>query len=145
MKLDGVVMGTAATCELSAEPINEQWILTGTPMARSKVIARAKDLSFSLVVWDCTAGSFEWHYGKDEVIVIIQGELILLRDDGTEQRFGAGDYVFFPAGSDAKWRVDSYVRKVALLKEPVWRPLGFALKACNKVLRGVGLNAAALL
>ena len=145
MKLDGVVMGRAETCELSPEPINERWILSGKPVARSKVVARTKDLSSSLVVWDCTAGSFRWHYGQDEVIVVISGDLVLLHEDGTERRFSAGDYVFFPAGSVANWRVDNYIRKVALLKEPVWRPLGFALKAFNMLLRSVGLGATVLL
>jgi uncharacterized protein len=145
VKLDGVVMGTAETCELNPEPINEQWILTGKPVARSKIVARSNDWSSSVVVWDCTAGSFRWHYGQDELIVIISGHLVLLRDDGTERRFGAGDYVFFPAGSVANWRVDSYIRKVALLKEPMWRPLGFAMKVCNKILRNMGLGASSLL
>jgi len=145
VKLDGVVMGTAETCELSPEPIDERWILSGQPVARSKVVARTKDWSTRLMVWDCTAGSFRWYYGQDEVIVIISGALILLREDGTEQRFCAGDYIFFPKGSAANWRVDKYVRKVALLKEPLWRPVGLAVKACNKALRGVRLSATALL
>jgi len=144
-KLEGVVMGTAETCELSLEPINERRVFSGSPVARSKVVARSKDWFSSLVVWDCTAGSFCWHYGQDEVIVIISGELVLLREDGTERRFSAGDYVFFPAGTVANWRVDKYVRKVALLKEPVWRPLGFALKVCNKVLRVASSSVGSLL
>jgi len=145
VKLEGVVMGTAETCELSPEPISERCVLSGSPVARSKVVARSRDWFSSLVVWDCTAGSFSWHYGQDEVIVIISGELILLHEDGTERRFGPGDYVFFPAGTVANWRVDTYVRKVALLKEPVWRPLGFALKVCNKVLRRAGGRFSSLL
>lgn len=144
-KLDGVVMGTAETCELSSEPINEQWISSGSPVARSKLVARTRDWCSSLVVWDCTAGNFCWRYGQDEVIVIISGELVLLREDGTERRFSSGDYVFFPAGTVANWRVDTYVRKVAFLKEPVWRPLGFALKVCNKVLRIAGRGVSSLL
>lgn len=144
-KLEGVIMGTAETCELSSEPINGQRIFSGSPVARSKLVARTRDWCSSLVVWDCTAGTFCWHYGQDEVIVIISGELVLLREDGTERRVSAGDYVFFPAGTVANWRVDTYVRKVALLKEPVWRPLGFALKVWNKVLRIAGRGFSSLL
>lgn len=143
MKLDGVVMGTAETLELDPEPIGEQSILSGKPVARSKVVARSKDWCASIVVWDCTAGSFRWHYGQDEVIVVVSGDFVLIREDGTERRFSAGDYGFFPAGSVAKWRVDSYIRKVAILKEPVWRPVGFAMKVCNKILRNVGLGVPA--
>ena len=143
MKLDGIVMGTAETCELNPEPISEQSILSGKPVARSKVIARSRDWSSSVVVWDCTAGSFRWHYGQDELIVVISGDIVRLMEDGTERRLNAGDYVFFPAGSVARWRVDSYIRKVALLKEPMWRPVGFAMKVCNKILRNVGLGSRA--
>jgi len=142
LKLDGVVMGTAETCELGPEPINKEWILSGEPVARSKVVGRSKDWSSSVVVWDCTAGSFYWHYRQDEVIVVISGDAVLLGENGLERRFSAGDYGFFPAGSVAHWRVDSYIRKVALLKEPIWRPVGFAMKAWNKILRGVGIGAA---
>jgi uncharacterized cupin superfamily protein len=141
LKLDGVVMGIAEKCELNLEPITKQWILSGDPVARSKVVARSKDWSSSVVVWDCTAGTFHWHYRQDEVIVVISGDAVLLCENGVERRLSAGDYGFFPAGSVAHWRVDSYIRKVALLKEPIWRPVGFAMKAWSKILRSVGLGA----
>jgi uncharacterized cupin superfamily protein len=141
MKLDGVVMGIAEDCQLNPEPISEQCILQGKPVARSKVVARTRDWSSSVVIWDCTAGSFRWHYGQDEVIVVVAGDMVLLLQDGTERRISAGDYVFFPAGSVAQWRVDHYIRKVALLKEPMWRPIGFAMKVWNKILRTFGITA----
>ena len=143
VKLDGVVTGTAESCELNPEPISEQCILSGKPVARSKVVARTRDWSSSVVIWDCTAGSFRWHYGQDEVIVVVSGDMVLLLQDGTERRFSAGDYAFFPAGSVAQWRVDSYIRKIALLKEPMWRPVGFVMKVWNKILRNLGMAARA--
>lgn len=143
VKLDGVVIGTAENCELNPEPISERCILSGKPVARSKVVARTRDWSSSVVIWDCTAGSFRWHYGQDEVIVVVSGDMVLLFPDGTERRFSPGDYAFFPAGSVARWRVDSYIRKVALLKEPMWRPVGFAMKVWNKILRNLGIAASA--
>jgi uncharacterized cupin superfamily protein len=134
-------MGTAASIELNLEPINEKWILSGKPVARSKVVARSRDWASSIVVWDCTAGSFRWHYGQDEAIIVMSGEAVLLGENGEERRFAAGDYGFFAAGTVANWRVDSYIRKVALLREPVWRPVGFAMKAWNKVMRNLRLTA----
>ena len=139
---DSVVIAAAADVELGPEPINKQWILSGNPISRSKVVARSRDMASSLVVWDCTAGSFVWHYGQDEAIVVISGEAFMLGENGQERRLGAGDYAFFPAGSVAKWRVDTYIRKVALLREPIWRPLGFALKVWNKLTRKLGFAAA---
>ena len=141
MVLDSVVMGTAASVELTPDPINEKWVLSGNPVARSKVVARSRDWASSIVVWDCTAGSFRWHYGQDEAIIVMEGEAILLGENGGERRFAAGDYGFFDAGTVADWRVDRYIRKVALLREPMWRPVGFAVKAWNKVMRNLGLTA----
>lgn len=141
MKLDDVVMGIAADVELNLEPINLKSIISGNPVARSKVLARSRDWAFSMVVWDCTAGSFYWHYGQDEAIIVTSGEFYLLGEHGEERCISVGDYAFFPAGSDAKWRVDKYIRKVALLREPIWRPVGLTVKVCNKLLRNVGFGA----
>lgn len=140
MRLDNVIMGTAASVELDPSPIDEKWIAKGTPVARSKVVARSGDWASSIVVWDCTSGIFQWHYGQDEAIIVISGDAVLLGEDGEERRFSAGDYGFFPAGSVANWRVDSYIRKVALLREPIWRPVGFAMKVRNKLMRRFGLG-----
>jgi uncharacterized protein len=141
MKLDDVVMGTAAKVELNPEPIKQKFIISGNPVARSKIVGRSRDWASTIIVWDCTAGSFYWHYGKDEVIIITSGEFYLLGENGEERCFSAGDYGFFPAGSFVKWRVDKYIRKVALLREPMWRPVGFAVKGWNKVVRDMGLHA----
>lgn len=135
MEIDQVVMGTAMTIELDPDPIFEQWILSGTPQARSKVVGRSADNACSVMVWECTAGSFHWHYKQDEALIVISGEAILLGENGQERRFAAGDYAFFPASTVAKWRVDNHIRKVALLREPVWRPVVPALKLWNKLVR----------
>jgi len=136
---NSIVMGTAASVELDPEPICEKWILSGKPSARSKVVARSRDWASKIVVWDCTAGRFQWHYDQDETIIVISGTAYLLGDNGEEHLFGPGDYGFFPAGSIASWRIDDHIRKIAVLREPLWRPVGFALKVWNKFLRKAGL------
>jgi len=60
----------------------------------------------------------------------------MLDDDGEEHRFGAGDIAFFPAGTACTWRVTEYIRKVAVVRETIWPPLGFVLKVSKKILRG---------
>ena len=61
-------------------------------------------------------------------------------EKGVERRFGPGDIAFFPAGSNATWRHPDHFRKVAILKESVWRPLGIGLKLWNKLLRMIGIT-----
>jgi len=136
---DSIAMGTAALVELDAEPISEKWILSGTPVARSKVVARSRDWTSKVVVWDCTAGRFRWHYSQDEAIIVISGAAYLLGDEGEERRFGPGDYGFFPKGTTATWRVDDHIRKIAVLREPLWRPIGFVMKVWSKFLHKAGL------
>jgi uncharacterized cupin superfamily protein len=137
--LRSVVMAQPANIELDAEPIPQEWILSGAPIARSKNLVRSRDWTSSVVVWDCTAGSFRWTYSQDETIFVISGEAFLMLENGAERRFGPGEVGFFPAGTTCTWRVADYIRKVAVLRESMWRPLGFGLKIWKKFLRTVGL------
>jgi uncharacterized cupin superfamily protein len=138
--LRSIMVADPSTVELASEPIPQEWILSGSPVARSKSMVRSRDWTSTVVVWDCTAGRFRWHYGQDEVILVVSGEAFLLLENGDERRFGAGDVGFFPAGTTATWRVADYIRKVAVVRETVWRPLGFCLKVWKKLLRMAGLS-----
>ena len=80
---------------------------------------RSGDRTSHVVVWDCTPGSFKWHYGMDETIVVISGEAFMINEKGEERRFGPGDMGFFPAGTSCTWRITEHLRKVGVLKENV--------------------------
>ena len=129
------VLGTAADVDLESEPIPADWILSGTPVASSKKVAKSDDFTSYVMVWDCTPGSFTWHYNKDETLVVVSGEVFITDEKGQERRLGPGDFAFFPGGSSATWRVTSQLRKVAVLRETMPRPLGFAVRAWKGVLR----------
>lgn len=137
--LGSIVMTMPSNVELAPDPIPQEWILKGTPVARSKILVRSRDWTSSVVVWDCTAGTFRWTYAQDETIVVVSGEAFLLLANGEERRFGAGEVGFFPAGVTCNWRIADHIRKVAVLRENMWRPLGFCLKAWKKLLRVAGL------
>ena len=142
--LRDVVMTNPASLELDhPEPIPQQWIVSGAPVARSKNLVRSRDWASSVVAWDCTAGDFHWHYSQDETVLFLAGEAFLIYENGEERRFGPGDMGFFPAGTICHWRVDDYVKKVAVLRESMWPPLGVCLKVWKKLLRTVGLTAKA--
>jgi uncharacterized protein len=128
----------AADLPLDPDPMYEKWILTGNPVSRTKVLAVSPDGASKTVVWDCTSGTFYWHYRQDEAVLFLSGDAYLLEENGKEHRFAAGEFAFFPAGTVAKWRVDNYVRKIAFLSEPVG-PLAPVLRICNKVMRKLGL------
>ena len=121
--------------------IPKDWILSGTPKSRSKSLVRSRDWTSNLIAWDCTAGRFKWHYAKDETIMVVSGEAIMIDEQGRERRLSAGDIGFFPAGTSCTWFVPDHIRKVAVVKESLWRPLGLAVKLWNKFLRTARLTA----
>jgi uncharacterized protein len=134
-----IVMATAASTELHPEPIPRDWILAGSPDARSAKLAKSDDFTSYVMVWDCSEGHFNWHYNKDETLVVVSGEAFITTTNREERRIGPGDLVFFPAGSSATWRVTQQVRKVAVLRETMPMSVGAGLRVWNKLLRVVGL------
>ena len=138
-----IVMVTPATIDLGSAtlPLPSNWVLSGNPESRTKELVRSHDWNSQVVVWDCTPGVFKWHYDQDEVILVLSGEAIMINEKGEEVgRLGAGDMGFFPAGTTCTWRITTHLRKVAVLRETMWRPLGFALKVWKKFLRTIGLT-----
>lgn len=135
-----VVRAAPARVDLTPLDIPPEWILAGSPKAWNKVIARSRDRMSQIDVWECSAGLFMWHYSVDESLIVISGEAFVTAENGQELRLGPGDVGFFPAGTTCTWRVPGPLRKVAIMREPLWRPLGFAVKAWNRLLRMVGLR-----
>ena len=119
--------------ELSSAPIRPDWVLAGQPTARNAVLAKSADRTALTMVWDCSGGRFRWDYDQDETIHVIEGGAVLTLDDGRVERLGPGDVVFFPAGRSAVWEVESYVRKLAVFREPVPRPLALVVRLRAKL------------
>ncbi|HTY76935.1 MAG TPA: cupin domain-containing protein [Candidatus Bathyarchaeia archaeon] len=133
-----IMIAAATTADLEPSPISPDWILEGKPVTRSKELGRSKDRTSYVMVWDCTAGRFNWHYNKDETLVVVSGDAVITDERGRERRIGPGDIVFFPAGSSARWHVAEYIKKVAFLRHTMPSPMGLAVLAWNKLLRIVG-------
>lgn len=108
---------------LQPDPIPREWVREGNPTARRKRLVGSSDDMASTHMWDCTAGRFDWHYGSDEVIYVVEGSVIVEDTAGVRRRLGAGDTFLFPAGSVFHWTVSDYVRKIAFLHTPLSRKL----------------------
>ena len=134
-----IVLSTPSSVELVSAPIPADWILGGTPKAWEKEVVTSGDRISRTFIWECSAGHFNWHYSKDESVVVLSGEAFLMQPDGLAVRFGAGDVGYFPAGTTCTWRVPGQFRKIAVLREPMWRSVGYAAKAWNHLVRTVGL------
>ena len=122
MSAPSIVLGDVEV-DLQPAPINPDWVRSGTPIARNRLLSRSEDTTACTLVWDCTPGEFEWRYDVDETIHILFGRVVL--DDGTQapRRLGPGDVVFFPAGARVYWKVEEHVRKLAFFRRTLPRPL----------------------
>ena len=114
----------------------------GAPEMTSKILATSHDGNSVVWVWECGVGSFVWHYGEDETVYIISGEVFISTGNGEERRLGQGDMAVFPGGVSCKWRVTAPVRKFAIIRKDLPLPLGFAVRACHKLARIMGLRRA---
>ncbi|WP_262048196.1 cupin domain-containing protein [Bradyrhizobium sp. Bra78] len=119
--------------DLTPSPVEPSWIIDGNPEARSHVLSTSACGTAKTMIWSCTEGKFNWYYDLDETIVIIEGSIVLESKGVPPKRFRAGDVIVFHRGAHAKWHVEGYVKKVAFLRlnNPV--PLGFAIRAVNKL------------
>ena len=99
--------------KLFPSPINPAWVIEGNPRARSCMLSRSTDEGGWTAVWECTEGKFNWHYGLDETILILEGSIILESDALPRTRYGVGDVILFRKGAHARWHVENYVKKFA--------------------------------
>jgi hypothetical protein len=105
-------------------------------------LAKSADRTFSVVAWCCTAGRFYWHYAVDETLYIVSGEVLVTDETGETRRLTAGDVVYFPTGSRCVWHVPHEVRKIAMCRYSMPRPLGVMLRKWNNAIdRLTGFSA----
>jgi uncharacterized cupin superfamily protein len=133
MAAQAIVAASIDAIALKAAPINPGWILEGSPVARAGEIARSTDGTTVSFVWDCTAGTFNWHFGVDETVHILEGEVEVSAAGFSPRILRAGDVALFRAGTTARWHVPVHVRKIALCRHPLPWSLGFAVRALGRV------------
>src|SRR5579862_4871904 len=119
--------------QLATSSIPHEWLLSGDPRTRSKLLGRTPDRLAYAMLWECGAVSYKWNYSRDEAYIVLSGEGFMTDDKGIEHRYGAGDVAFFPAGTKSVWRQPDHFRKIAVLKDPAPGGLVVLLKLWNKL------------
>jgi uncharacterized cupin superfamily protein len=139
----GIAFG-AGTVQLNPAAINPDWVLEGNPVTHNKLLSTSADGTASTLIWDCTAGRFNWFYDVDETVYVLEGSVTIKDPEGSARRVIAGDWIFFPKGSRAEWTVHHYVRKVAFCRSPMPKPVEYARRVYRvlKKLTGRGSNGA---
>jgi uncharacterized cupin superfamily protein len=142
MNTETAILFANRDVQMNECPIHAEWIIEGSPICRNLVLSSSTDGTASTLLWDCTAGRFNWFYDVDETLYIIEGSVIVKNSAGVSRRVSAGDTVFFPAGSRAEWTVETYVRKIAFCRTPLSAPVLFAKRVHRFLRRVLGLDTA---
>jgi len=129
------VIDTVDKAELEPAPIRPEWILEGSPEAMCKRQATHKFCWGNAEHWSCTAGKFRWHYGWDETVMFLEGEVTITDDNGNVYQGKPGKTLFFPAGTSAVWEVPVYIRKLAFNQKPVPWYLHYQARVVEKLAR----------
>jgi uncharacterized cupin superfamily protein len=121
--------------KLVPAPIPSDWITSGTPVARNAIVQRSSDGSAYTMVWECTAGTFDWTYDCDETVHILEGSILLSDAGNPVRRLSAGDAVFFPKSAKVSWAVEGYVRKLAFMHDILPPPVSAGMKIWRRLRR----------
>ena len=128
--------------EMKPAPIPADWIIEGAPEASCQPLSATADGWASTDHWACTAGTFRWHFGWNETVLFLEGDVTITDDKGKVYEGRPGVSLFFPAGTSATWQVHRYVRKIAFNQQPVPRPLHLLNRLTGKVGRLLGIRKA---
>ncbi len=118
--------------------VDPSWILAGQPVFRGAETVRSPDGRTISGLWACEGPtSFVWHFGHDETVHLIEGEVEV---EYLGQRFtiSPGDTATFHAGTKAVWHVPQRAVKSYTLHQPSW-----LVRAWRRLSRLVGGEAAA--
>jgi uncharacterized cupin superfamily protein len=135
---DPIVLPSVATDEdLDSAPIDPSWILEGTPQARARRLTLVDDSGLSATLWQSNAGRFEWHYGSDELVNILGGEVEITPPSGQPFTARQGDVFFVPGGSVLHWHVRDHVKKLVVnpVQTPLIRKLAARIPFARRVVR----------
>ena len=97
-----------------------EWLKdVGDPVARGTVITQSDDKKVSSGLWSCQPGKFEWTFGWDEFVHVLEGE-VEITEDGTDNTttLRPGDMAHFPLGMKTHWHVKQTLKKFFVVRTP---------------------------
>jgi uncharacterized cupin superfamily protein len=118
--------------KLERSEMDPSWIISGVPATRSAMLDRSRDGLAFTSVWVCPPSEFRWHYYVDEVIYVLAGKAMLTYGSKSTE-IGPGTVVTFHAGTVVHWRVIEEVRKLAVWRHAMPRPLGKLIILASRI------------
>ena len=98
-------------------PLPDEEILEGTPDCRGLFTVESADEGASAGFWSCDVGRYEFYFGYDEFVYLIEGELEV-SCEGQSYTLRPGDSALFPQGSTSIWHVKSKMKKYFVARAP---------------------------
>lgn len=62
-------------------------------------------------IWEKEVSEFPWEYNEKETCLILDGAATVINEAGEKFSFGAGDFVVFPSGMKATWKITKDIKK----------------------------------
>jgi uncharacterized cupin superfamily protein len=111
-------LGAELKAPLEKQTVDPSWILEGQPHFSVSTWAQSPLGTSSAGVWKVEGPTrFEWQFGRDETVYILEGA-VNIDWAGKTYALGPGDSAFFPAGARATWHVPERLFKSFTLEEP---------------------------
>lgn len=98
-------------------PLPEEEILEGTPDARCLFTAESGDEGASAGFWSCEPGRYEFYFGYDEFVYLVEGELTVTQGSKSFA-MKPGDTAHFPQGCTTIWHVTKKMTKYFVARAP---------------------------
>jgi len=101
-------------------PLPDEEILEGKPDCRGLFIAESEDEGCSAGFWSCDVGRYQFYFGYDEFVYLIEGELTVtdVGGAGASYTLKPGDTAHFPQGSTSIWHVKQKMKKYFVARAP---------------------------
>ena len=104
--------GDAETGLQRWDDMPQELLHSGAPIQTGHTYHDTANGVFTCGVWDCTPyEQLSAPYSVDELMVVLEGSIVIEHESGQVDRFRAGDSFILPRGTPCIWRQDEYVRK----------------------------------
>jgi uncharacterized cupin superfamily protein len=108
--VEGPWVVAVGDAELSADELDPQDVLAGTPATASHELMQATGTT-DLGIWEITEGTVT-DVEADELFVVLSGSATIAFEDGPTLEVGPGDVCRLKAGQRTVWTVHETLRKV---------------------------------
>jgi uncharacterized cupin superfamily protein len=93
-------------------------VLEGAPVASIRFDRGSPHSQHRLGIWKCTPGTFRCTEKGDELQTVLEGQLTLILEDGSEHHLRPGQSVYTEKGEKVTWKIIETVTKVFFTNDP---------------------------